>query len=418
MKILLSIDTWGLVGGTERLAGVVAAGLLERGHELEVLCRARSGGPTAADLRAHELPFLGEATLTRAQAGELTDLVRGVAPDVIFQQTNCGLDALRLLLDLAPLVRFIHDHPPFCPGLNKVHADGTTCREPMGVECITRYYAKGGCVCLNRTQYPPRSIKRYTAPFRALHAKYREQAVNRRAARLLTNSDYMAGQLVASGFAPERVERVWPFTLSNTTAQPPGALPGDLARFLDADDRPLVLTPARLQHPDKGVDYLLTAMGRVETPCKLVIAGTGPAEPWLREKALEDELTDEHLFWAGWQESGAMETLLERAAVIVCPSIWDEPFGLVGLEAMAHGKPVVAFDVGGIPEWLDHGETGHLVPRCDTWAMARAVDAVLTDPDEAARLGAAGRERLVTRFPAEAHVDALERALAAAAAGH
>ena len=418
MKILLSIDTWGLVGGTERLAGAVAAGLVERDHELEVLCRSRTGDAPVEGLRSHELSFLGEARLTKGQAGQLADVVRSAAPDVIFQQSNCSLAALEVLLELAPLVRFVHDHLPFCPGLNKYHMDGTTCREPMGAECLTRYYAKGGCTCLNPLQYQGRPLARAAAPFRLLWAKYREQATNARAARLLTNSDYMARQLVQAGFAAERVERAWPFTLSGTEVQPEGPLGKDLQEWLDADERPLVLTPARLTLPDKGIDYLLTAMGQVEADFKLVVAGTGPAEEWLRTKALQDGLTEERLFWAGWQDSGSMETLLSRASVVVCPSVWDEPFGLVGLEAMSHGTPLVAFDVGGIPEWLDDGVNGFLVPRCDTWAMAKATERILMDAALAERLGAGGRTVLAERFPREAHVDALEQALLAAAAGH
>ena len=419
MKILLSIDTWGLVGGTERLAAAVARGLADRGHELTVLCReARSadfaGLGSSASLRVEALDFLNAKSFSKAQRGQIAVAVRSIAPDVIFQQSNCSLAALTELVGLAPLVRFVHDHPPFCPGLNKFRSDGQVCTEQLGVACIERYYFKGGCVCLNRTQYR-RRLARWTAPFRALYTKYQEMDVNRRAARLLTNSDYMAGELLQAGFGGELVQRVWPFTLSNTEAQPRGPLGAELQRFLDADERPLILAPARLTHPDKGVDYLLSAAVQIDAPFKLVIAGSGPAEPWLREKALEDELGPDRLFWAGWQDSGAMETLLSRAALVICPSVWQEPFGLVGLEAMAHGKPVVAFAVGGIPEWLTDGETGFLLPRCDTFGMAQAADRLLWDAALRARLGSAGQAQLATRFSQAAHLDALESALSEAA---
>ena len=72
-----------------------------------------------------------------------------------------------------------------------------------------------------------------------------------------------------------------------------------------------------------------------------------------------------------------IERLLARAEVVVCPSVWNEPFGLVGLEAMAHAKPVVAFSVGGIPEWLADGETGFLAPRKDTLAMGNITGAMV-----------------------------------------
>ena len=342
-------------------------------------------------------------------------LVGELRPDVIFVQSDCSPAVLEVLVDLAPLVRYVHSHPLFCPGLNKVHSDGTSCHEPLGAECLVRYFAKGGCTCFNRTQYRPRSLSRYTAPFRVLYAKYRELSINRRAARLLTNSDYMVAELVQAGFGPEQVERVWPFTLSGTGHQSKGKLDAATQRFLDADERPLVLTPARLAHPDKGVDHLLAALAEVTTPCKLVIAGSGPDEALLHAEAVRLGIGPERLHWAGWQDAGAMEALLGRADVVACPSVWDEPFGLVGLEAMAHAKPVVAFAVGGIPEWLDHDRTGLLVERGDSPALAAALDELLSDPERAAGLGREGAARLAERFPREAHLDALERALAAAA---
>ena len=143
-------------------------------------------------------------------------------------------------------------------------------------------------------------------------------------------------------------------------------------------------------------------------------ATTGPAEEWLRRKAREDGLA-ERVHFSGWLDPGAVETLYERAAVVVCPSVWDEPFGLVGLESMAHGKPVVAFRVGGIPDWLADGETALLVARKDTDAMARAIDRLLGDRDLAQRYGERGREVLGERFTIEAHVDGLEDAFRVAA---
>jgi starch synthase len=83
--------------------------------------------------------------------------------------------------------------------------------------------------------------------------------------------------------------------------------------------------------------------------------------------------------------------------VFLCPSVY-EPFGLINLEAMACGTPVVASRVGGIPEVVVDGETGFLVPPGDPRALAAAVREVLADPERAARLGHAGRRRVVDKF--------------------
>jgi glycosyltransferase involved in cell wall biosynthesis len=97
------------------------------------------------------------------------------------------------------------------------------------------------------------------------------------------------------------------------------------------------------------------------------------------------------------------------ATVVAMPSLWPEPFGRVGLEAMAHGRAVVAFDVGGIREWLIDGETGFLVPPRDVDAMADRLTRLLDDPGLAASLGARGRARVEREFSAAEHVRRLLR---------
>jgi glycosyltransferase involved in cell wall biosynthesis len=89
--------------------------------------------------------------------------------------------------------------------------------------------------------------------------------------------------------------------------------------------------------------------------------------------------------------------LYNEAAVFACPSIY-EPFGIINLEAMACETPVVACAVGGIKEVVVDGETGFLVPPQDPDRLAAALSKVLDDPDLAARMGRAGRARVLEHF--------------------
>ncbi len=95
--------------------------------------------------------------------------------------------------------------------------------------------------------------------------------------------------------------------------------------------------------------------------------------------------------------------LLSIATVFVCPSVY-EPLGIVNLEAMACGTPVVASDVGGIPEVVDDGETGILVHYDETRTgyfeeqLAEGVNRLLADPALAATMGRTGRERVIADF--------------------
>ena len=226
----------------------------------------------------------------------------------------------------------------------------------------------------------------------------------------------MRRELIRAGCDPSRVERVGYFTRQGEEETPKGALPEALSAFLSGSDAPLILCSARLVHPDKGVDHLLTALAELKSPARCVIAGEGAARSWLEEKASAEGLGD-RVHFTGWLDAPVLEELRSRVDLVAVPSLWDEPFGLVGLEAMAHSLPVVAFDVGGISEWLKGGETGLLVPRRDAHAFARALDSLLSDPERAERVGAAGERLLRERYSQAAHMSRLEDALGLSKAG-
>jgi glycosyltransferase involved in cell wall biosynthesis len=99
--------------------------------------------------------------------------------------------------------------------------------------------------------------------------------------------------------------------------------------------------------------------------------------------------------------------LYAGADVVAVPSVIPDAFSRVILEAMAAGRPVVGTDVGGTPELIQDGETGLLVPRHDPAALAAALERLLDDPALAARLGAAARRRVETRFSPEASLERL-----------
>jgi glycosyltransferase involved in cell wall biosynthesis len=96
-------------------------------------------------------------------------------------------------------------------------------------------------------------------------------------------------------------------------------------------------------------------------------------------------------------------------------SLWPEPFGAAGLEAMRHGLPVVAFDAGGIREWLLDGINGFLIPWMDRRAFAEKLDALLLDKALARNLGEAGRQLADERYNFDAYLDGLECLFARAA---
>jgi glycosyltransferase involved in cell wall biosynthesis len=144
-------------------------------------------------------------------------------------------------------------------------------------------------------------------------------------------------------------------------------------------DPPEVLYAGRLS-PEKGVLELVEAARGMN----LVVAGDGP----LRDRVPQAR---------GFVPPDELATLYARAAVVVCPS-HREGFGVACLEAMAHGRPVVASAVGGLLDLVVDGETGLLVPPGDVAALRAAIERLLGDRELRRRLGEAGRLRAAERF--------------------
>jgi glycosyltransferase involved in cell wall biosynthesis len=155
----------------------------------------------------------------------------------------------------------------------------------------------------------------------------------------------------------------------------------------DPDDPPHVLYVGRLS-AEKGVLELVEATAGM----KLVVAGDGPLRTRVRGEL-------------GFVPNDELQRLYARAAVVACPSR-REGFGVACLEAMAHARPVVATDVGGLRDLVVDGETGYLVPPRDVGALRTSLERLLRDRELRRRLGVAGRERARTHFSWTAVTDA------------
>ncbi len=165
---------------------------------------------------------------------------------------------------------------------------------------------------------------------------------------------------------------------------------------------PVIGTVCRLDEPVKGLTVLLEATARLtrqaEGPgCQLLIVGEGPADHLLHERVGKLEMAERVVF-AGMRRD--IERLLPVLDVFVLPSL-TEGFGIAIVEAMAAGRPVVATQVGGIPEVVVHLDTGLLVPPGDADALAAAIEAILRDPNRARALGARGQRRAREKFSIE-----------------
>ena len=183
---------------------------------------------------------------------------------------------------------------------------------------------------------------------------------------------------------------------------------GALAALGIDPDRPSVVFVGRITR-QKGVDHALAAAALIDRRAQVVLCAGAPdtveigAE--MRARAAELAASRGGIVWIEEMLPRVeLAQVLTAGTVFLCPSVY-EPFGLTNLEAMACELPVVASAVGGIPEIVVEGETGHLVPydpEADPAAFAAAlaarVNALLADPDRAAAMGRAGRLRAIEHF--------------------
>jgi glycosyltransferase involved in cell wall biosynthesis len=153
---------------------------------------------------------------------------------------------------------------------------------------------------------------------------------------------------------------------------------------------------------EKGVAQLLEAWGRVSHPrARLVIAGKGPEEEKLRTFARDKGLSN--VEFRGFVSAEAKTDLWAGARFLVAPSIWEEPFGLVVLEAWAHGRPVIASNRGSFPEMIDAG--GLLCSPDSTAELAMAIQKMFESIDLSTDMAAAGQKQLRSNFCREIWFD-------------
>jgi glycosyltransferase involved in cell wall biosynthesis len=186
------------------------------------------------------------------------------------------------------------------------------------------------------------------------------------------------------------------------------ALPPVLRPAVPVPEQPTLLLLGRVV-PQKGFDLGLQAFATVlrsRPDARLVVGGDGVDLHALRSLA-ETLGVAPSVSFLGWVPPVQVPALIEEATIVVMPSRY-EPYGLVAIEAARCARPVVAFRTAGLVEAVADGETGVLVERGDTEALAAAVAGLLADPVRAHALGARARERVARDGAWDAHVSAYE----------
>jgi glycosyltransferase involved in cell wall biosynthesis len=372
-------------GGGERYLHDTCEALREMGHGVTVVCAKQwNGGFIPGDRTCGVTPSVGLRTGLRAW-GEYDTILRRENPDLIFingiLRHFVSPVILGRLIRRHPSVLFVHHLGLVCHNARKVTArDQRRCEWPLGRRCFTQ-----GCVGALEGSVSQRVRT-------AIFAMWRARTL-RGCRRAIAPSQYVRRELIRNGFRDERV-RVLPY-FTRRCPDAPVAATGQRILWVGRADG------------GKGLDRFLQILGQLaDRSWRAVIVGDGTNSPKVRAMAQTAGVAD-RISFRGRLEGEDLDTEYATARVVVFTSGWAETFGQVGIEAMAFGRPVVAFDVGGVTEWLSDGVTGYVVPRNDVAGVADRLSRLLADDSLCRRMGAAGRSAVEARFRCRHHLPKL-----------
>jgi len=370
------------IGGSEVVAYEQSAALRKLGHDVRVFAgrvgptrqrdrvRAERGdahttwmGIALGDLGGREQRLVN----THAQR-EMGRVLDEFWPDVVHFHNIAALSTAVVAAcreRRIPTVMTLRDYWGICFKNLMIKNDGRLC-------------TSGGFDCLGCSEVLA-GVPPLPSPVRNAHLLLALREID----RFISPSRYLADRFIANGLPADRMHVV-PYGM-------------DLRRF-DARGRrdgPAEFTIGYIGQliAHKGVDTLLRSVHALGDDTRLVIAGGGVQAQYL--ETLRHELGLEgQVRFAGLVDNRHIAKIHTEVDVVVVPSVWPENAPVVITEAMASGIPVVASDIGGIPELVEHGVTGFLVPPRDVRALAERIDFLRRHPEERRRMGAQAVERI------------------------
>lgn len=370
-KILMINSSRGFIGGVEKLMVQMAKSLKNENWQVyglfEKTVRKDAGFDTAFD----DFEVLGSDAIE-----DLVEDYLEMGIEVILIHKCSRVAWLKALTKHFPTAVLVHDHDYYCPRRHKYFPfRRINCHLPLNA---------GYCsVCSGFIEKRDKGFG-----FIDIASKVALLDAVRGADLSLVLSDYMRRNLLMNGFRKAAIHLMVPY---QEVYEVQKAIPQKPARLLYVGQ--LIR--------GKGVDLLLQAFAKVKAPCILKILGRGNDDIFLQNLAKELGI-EKRLEFCGWTDDVASE--YAASDVVIVPSRWQEPFGLVGIEAFAHAKAVIAFNVGGISQWLKHRVNGILVKEKDVVKLAKAIDKLLADPALAQSYGQAGRQMVQSQYSYEKYL--------------
>lgn len=382
MKIVHIHDHLESVGGAEVYLSEVCQGLQERGQEIVRLYLLSKEAEGILEPGAYRMQRPHGYLNGLSKRREFLDLLCRESPDIVHLHSLFSPVWVKALVARYPVVLTLHNVAPLCFLTSKIRSDtGQVCRTPMGWHCMASR-------CYLPMEHGGWLMGSYKAVVRLKYLHLLPLLT-----RIIAPSQAIEQELLAVGVPADRVAKIPHFT---TFRDELPAMPSQRS----------ILFVGRLSW-EKGILEFIDMLALLkDIDWSATIVGDGPLREFAQSRARERNFS-ERVRFCGRVSRAEIGAYFRAARVVVVPSIIPEAFGLVGIEAMAYSRPVVAFDMGGVREWLEDGGTGFIVPRGDLKGMAACVDRLLTDPTLGETLGLNGKERVESRFRREAHLDRL-----------
>ncbi|MGD9750423.1 MAG: glycosyltransferase [Acidimicrobiia bacterium] len=315
----------------------------------------------------------------RAASG-MAEVVERFRPDVVHLHNIYHQLSPSILRPLAkagvPAVMTAHDYKLVCPTY-RLLSNGELCDACVGGKVweATRRRCQGGSLAASAVLSVESGLHRVTRAYGPV-------------GRFIAPSRFLADQLRRGGVFPDRVRQLNNYVDAAALASRNG--PGE--GFVSI---------GRLS-AEKGVDTAIRAVGQVPG-AKLTVAGDGPQRQELEQ--LAESVAPGQVRFAGHVSAAEVAELNRSARAAVAVARWHENMPLSVLETMGAAVPLIVSGLGGLPELVDDGVNGVVVPHDDPAALAAAMRRLLADPDTSVAMGAAARTKMLEHFDAGSHVE-------------
>lgn len=385
MKVLHINEHLATKGGVETYMQTLLPILRERGLDARWVHDhpAENDVVPTIQLRGFARPGFGNQSEVRERTRRLLADER---PDLVHIHNFQNVGVVQACLDAVPTLMTTHDYRASCPASSFFYkrTQEICQKDRVGPGCVTTTLTKR-CLTL-RPQFGSYYYYRSNWMLRNAH----------RFAAVIAPSRGAQERLLRAGF-PAGTNSVLPYFCPIAPAPAPRAIP----------EKARITFIGRIA-PNKGQEYFVEALGMLPDSYSGVMVGSfsNGAEASIRQLADRARCND-RLELRRWADRASLLRIVDESTLLVFPSLWPETLGIVGLEALARGVPVVASDVGGVREWLEHGANGMLVRPKSARMIHDAVMEMTADRAKLARFGERAIQTIRERFLPEHHVEKL-----------